>query len=74
MASRKQSNKKILAILSQLVEENPDLRFSQILIISKILGENRFELGKTYYELDFYQESSALLEKITSQIKKAGTI
>ena len=61
-------NRKIISRLSELVEENPDLRFGQIL-------ENKMyksiEIGERLLSTEFYTESKNLYERIKKMIQRS---
>lgn len=60
VADRKEKNTAILAILSELVELNPEIRFEQML--TSLIGK----------DLDFYREPSETLDIINQSVKVYG--
>jgi hypothetical protein len=77
MISRQQANRAILNVISQYVEDYPDMRFHQILH-SLNLEENAHTPGGEQYCKDFfYLESDKALERISQMLDKPinlGTI
>lgn len=63
---RHQTNKRLLEILSRLIENNPDLRFSQILYnfgFVKGLRPANPDLGVDWQN-EFYEEPGKILERV----------
>lgn len=71
--TRQTANRFILSNLEKVVEENPNLRFTQIL---QILGINELKHGDTpdsdplcYIQDNFNEESTVTLKKIEKKVK-----
>jgi hypothetical protein len=63
---RYQANKRLLEILSRLIENNPDLRFSQILYSFGFVKGTRPanpDLGVDWQN-EFYKEPNEILERV----------
>jgi len=72
--NRQEINKKILKILTELNENWPDQRFSQLLINSGVtISSFDFETLLPLHEINFNEESDITLErigKISSKLEK----
>lgn len=69
--NRQEANKKILEIVTSAVENNPDLRFIQILWKLGIIDSKKFGDEKMFYEkiLDrFYEEPKETLKRIYNRL------
>lgn len=68
-AQRLESNKQLIQILSILVNENPSMRFSQIL--SNFSFIRRYDSINGYYSWidEYYLESKDLLERVNNTMK-----
>lgn len=65
---RKESNKELLRILADIIEDNPDLRFGQILFNWQfIIGDN--DNGDIKIIDPFYEESVDTLKRVKSLIE-----
>lgn len=66
--SRQEANRKLVAIISAIVEQYPDQRFGQILYnISVATHVKTAELDGTFWYKDiFFEESSDTLKRITA--------
>ena len=58
------ANKAILEILSRLVEENPDLRFHQLLAAADVLKKVWSAESRIEYVDEFYVESDVVLTRV----------
>ena len=67
--TRLEANKKIVDILKQIVESNPDLRFGQILF-NYVLNYSQSDSGQIHIDDPFYELSENTLKRIKERIKK----
>jgi hypothetical protein len=63
--NRQDANRKILEKIAKLVDENPELRFGQILFILGINENIVVDDGHSYCVDEFYTESVDLLNRMT---------
>jgi len=70
--TRQQANRQLVAELFNIIEANPDLRFSQILSAYGFVRQERAvrfdDIGVTWQN-DFYKEPTDLLERVQKRIK-----
>jgi len=69
--TRLQANKKLLKILKELVINNPDQRFSQVLQNLGFVKPSRpvRDLGMIEWQNEFYLESEELLKRVKGRIE-----
>lgn len=67
--NRQLANKEIISILSDIVEQNKDLRFNQILVAFNI-ADTKLVANNSISAIDFYQESTHTLDNIKTAINK----
>ena len=70
--ARQSANSEILSILKQYVEKYPELRFGQILALSKAIEyervtEVRFPMVETRVKDPFHEESTDTLNRVKEQ-------
>lgn len=67
---RYRSNKELVKLLEQLVESNPDLRFSQILSAFSFI-KHRHLIGQAeiVWEDEFYKEPNEVLKRVIRRVK-----
>ena len=68
--TRQQANIELVAILSDLVAQNPDSRFHQILRNYGFITENGMEDHSPKWVNEFYAEPQKVLERVKSKIKE----
>lgn len=61
--TRQQANGELADILTYLIELNPDLRFSQILLAYEFVME---------YENEFYKEPQVILERVRKALEQSN--
>lgn len=66
--NRQDANRQILEKISKIVEENPNLRFGQILLLLDINKAIVTKDGEAYYSDEFNTEPIILLERINNSI------
>lgn len=65
MRNRKAYNKEIMKLLTKLVNQNPDMRFTQMLVNADVLIQQFDEHGLVNgYKNEYALESSALFERM----------
>jgi hypothetical protein len=69
--SRLEANKKLVKLLSDLVDSNPDQRFSQILRNYGFIKEDRPARPEMCISIqnEFYVESDKILERVEERVK-----
>lgn len=72
--NRQDANRKILEQISKIVEENPELRFCQILLLLDINKAIVTEQGESYYSDEFNTEPTILLERIQKTITEKSNV
>jgi hypothetical protein len=75
MSDRQEANRAIVMYLFNMIENEPDLRFGQILQALKIVNKLEYitedgEFVESSLEDEFYLESSELLKRVESSAKK----
>lgn len=72
--TRQQANYKILEILKQQIEQQPDIRFSQLLKNMDIVLEIKDDFGNLLgWAGEFYVESEWLLQRINRALNVKST-
>lgn len=66
--NRQEANKKILEIVTSAVENNPDLRFIQILWNLNIIDSKKFRDEKIIVIDRFYEEPEETLKRIYNRL------
>lgn len=70
--TRQEANRQLVAELFNLIEQNPDLRFSQIMSVYGFVRQERavrFEDIGVSWQNDFYTEPTDILERVQKRIK-----
>ena len=71
--SRQEQNKELVKLLSELIEQHPDLRFSQILFNFGFVKQDRPanpNLG-VGWQNEFYLESEKVLKRVLERLENA---
>jgi hypothetical protein len=74
MKSRQLANVELLEILTKIVVQNPDLRFSQILSAYGFVRHNRpvsqtgADLANVHWKDEFYEEPEVILKRVKNMI------
>jgi hypothetical protein len=74
---RLSANRKLVQIISEAIEEYPDVRFGQVLTALRIVTHTRPVSQETAdnhqleWKDEFYLESSELLERVENSLKSA---
>mgnify|MGYP006275443969 CR=1 FL=1 len=72
--SRKQANEELVKILTEILEQNPELRFSQVLLSFGFVQHTRPVARRTADEYivnwkdEFYTEPEVILERVKKRI------
>ena len=69
ISKRYESNKTILTLLEQFVEEYPDMRFGQILMAMHIIEMEQDGPNKFSVKDPFYEESVDTLKRIYEKLR-----
>lgn len=72
--NRQDANKKILEQITKIVEENPELRFGQILLLLDLNKSIVTNQGESYYSDEFNTEPTVLLERIHKAIAEKSNV
>lgn len=67
--SRQVANQKLVQLLQELVQQNPDQRFHQILRNYGFISEKSTS-GEPEWINEFYSEPEAVLQRVEAAIKK----
>lgn len=65
MLSRQEHNKEIMDILSEYVEQYPNLRFGQLLAVAGVITYNPIQMGGVETVDPFNEESIATLTRVS---------
>lgn len=72
--NRLQANRQILELLSDYIEQNPDIRFQQALWNLNIITRTGYAKDKVLIEDRFYEESDITLDIIRKEHTRHGEI
>lgn len=67
---RQQTNRRLVEILNRLVENNPDLRFGQILSSYGFVEDQNYAgMGGPAWEDEFYTEPNEILKRVNKRVE-----
>lgn len=69
MVNRQENNRKLIKILSELVENYPDWRFGQLLFNAGYIDRKKNSLD---IQDPFYEESKDTLTRVMSRVNREG--
>jgi hypothetical protein len=69
--TRQEANLKLADILKEMIQNNPDIRFSQVLYAFGFIKPNRPTIDAgDYWQNEFYTEPTEVLERVIARIEK----